>query len=387
MHTRAYVLGAGVVWIGCTAGTRDDSSISGSSVSFTSGAGGSEDSETTATADDDDADEASDGGPGDASGDDGGDASGSDGADGAGSEDTGAGGGTIDATEFPSIQAAIDSLEGIGGAVYIPAGEHFVPEKLRVHSNITVFGAGMDQTIIRFEPGVEKDHMISNDSSSGHENIVIRDLTLQGDGPDDGINDCCYGLKLEHVVSSFVIGVASRDHGRDGFYLGYKHVDGVPTGVYDTRVSGCHASGNGRNALSIVQGENNVIDGCTFENNNTNEAVAAIDLEPDPYPDGLVRGNKILNNVVRDNANNGIQMWAEGDAIVTQNAICYNTITGNDGTGIADHQADEDVFVGNDLSNNGADADYDGSAKVGDQYESECGLPLPDLPAAPPLPQ
>jgi parallel beta-helix repeat protein len=391
MHTRAYVLGAGVACFGC--GTdRDDSqtTISGGQVSITAADDDAGTGDDAGVDDGDDPGGGSDGGVDDGPDDgvDDGDDSGG-GADSGGdasSGDDGPAGGTVDATDFPSIQDAIDSLEGIGGAVFIPAGEHLVPEKLRVHSNITVFGAGMDQTIIRFEPGAEKDHMISNDSGSGYENIVIRDMTLQGNGPDDGINDCCYGLKLENVVDSYVIGVASRDHGRDGFYLGYKHVDGVATGVYGTRVSGCVASGNGRNGLSIVQGENNVVDGCTFENNNTNEAVAAVDLEPEPYEDGLVRANRILNNLVQDNGNNGIQMWAEGGAIVAQNAICFNTITGNAGTGIADHQADENVFVGNDLSGNGADADYDGSAKVGDEYEDECGLPLPDLPALPPLP-
>lgn len=381
MRTHAYVLWASAC-IGCGADAGDGTSLSGGITVGEDGLDGG--AEVTGGDDDGTVDDA----PGDASngevddGSEGGvDSGGGDTSD-SGSQDDG---GTVDASDFPSIQAAIDSLEGVGGAVYVPAGEHLVPEKLRVHSNITVFGAGMDQTIIRFEPGV-KDHMISNDSSSGYENIVIRDLTLQGDGPDDGINDCCYGLKLENVVSSWVIGVASRDHGRDGFYLGYKHVDGVPMGVYGTRLSGVVATGNGRNGLSIVQGEDNVVDGGTFEGNNTNEAVAAIDLEPDPYEDGLVRANRILGNVVRNNGNNGIQMWADGGAIVAQNAICHNTITGNAGTGIADHQSDADVFVGNELSDNGADADYDGSAQVGDEYEAACGLPLPDLPAVPPLP-
>ncbi len=385
MRTRAYVLWASAC-IGCGADAGDGTSLSGG---ITAGDDGLDDGTEVTGADDDgvvdDAPgEASSGELDDDSGggvDSGGDMS----SDSGSQDDGGDDGGTVDATDFPSIQAAIDSLEGVGGAVYVPAGEHLVPEKLRVHSNITVFGAGMDQTIIRFEPGV-KDHMISNDSSSGYENIVIRDLTLQGDGPDDGINDCCYGLKLENVVSSWVIDVASRDHGRDGFYLGYKHVDGVPMGVYGTRLSGVVATGNGRNGLSIVQGEDNVVDGGTFEGNNTNEAVAALDLEPDPYEDGLVRANRILGNVVRNNGNNGIQMWADGGAIVAHNAICHNTITGNAGTGIADHQSDQDVFVGNELADNGADADYDGSAQVGDEYEAACGLPLPDLPAVPPLP-
>lgn len=294
--------------------------------------------------------------------------------------------GTVDASQFPSIQAAIDSLEGKGGAVYIPAGEHLIPEKLRVHSNITVFGAGMDVTIIRFADGVPVDHMIANDSSTGHENVAIRELTLQGPGPTDGINDCCYGLKLERVTGALVTHVAARDHGRDGFYLGYKHVDGVPVGVVGARLSGVVAEGNGRNGLSIVQGEQIVIDGGTFTGNNTHELVAAIDLEPDPYPDGLVRNNRIVGNMVAGNANNGVQLFAEGGAIVADNAVCYNTITDNAGTGIADTQADNDVFVGNNFSGNGAEAKYDGSAKVGDEFAPACGLPLPDLPPLPPLP-
>lgn len=295
-------------------------------------------------------------------------------------------GGTVDASDFPSIQAAIDSLEGEGGAVYIPAGEHRIPEKLRVHSNITVFGAGMDVTILRFEDGAPVDHMIANDSSTGHENVAVRELTLQGPGPTDGINECCYGLKLERVTGALVTRVAARDHGRDGFYLGYKHVDGVPVGVVGARLSGIVAEGNGRNGLSIVQGQEIVVDGGTFAGNNTHELVAAIDLEPDPYPDGLVRAVRIVGNTVASNANNGVQLFAEGGAIVADNAVCYNTITDNAGTGIADTQADNDVFVGNTFSGNGAEADYDGSAKVGDEFAPACGLPLPDLPPLPPLP-
>ncbi|HET6584044.1 MAG TPA: right-handed parallel beta-helix repeat-containing protein [Nannocystaceae bacterium] len=391
MRTRAYVLGASVACIGCGSDPADalQTSISGQSGSITASDDSGGDGTATGDGATGAADDGSDGGPGDGvddgvdASDGGGDAT--DAGDASEGGDTGAAGGTVDASDFPSIQAAIDSLEGIGGAVYIPAGEHLIPEKLRVYSNITVFGAGMDQTIIRFEPGVEVDHMLGNDSSGGHENMVIRDLTLQGNGAGGDVS-CCHGLELENVVDSFVISVSSRDHGRDGFYFGHKTVDDVLMGVYGTRLSGCHASGNGRNGLSIVQGENNVVDGCTFENNNTTEDVAAIDLEPDPYPDGLVRSNRILQNTVQNNANNGIQMWAAGDAIVANNAICYNTITGNDGTGIADHQSDDDVFVGNELSDNGADADYDGSAKVGDEYEADCGLPLPALPATPPLP-
>jgi parallel beta-helix repeat protein len=386
MRIHSYMMWGAIVLAGCSAGTEpdafatlgvagDDGPLGSGGVSDDGdGPGGSSagdqgtDGGTTADPD---------GGPGASEGASVGDSE--------GGSDTGGGGGsgTVDATAFPSIQDAIDSLEGIGGAVYIPAGTHFIPEKLKVYSNITVFGAGMDQTIIRFEPGVPDDDMISNDSSSGFENIVIRDLTLQGNGLDDGVH---YGLKFRNVRDSFVIGVSSRDHGRDGFYFGHVDMDDVLMGVYQTRLSGCHASGNGRNGLSIVQGDDNIVDGCTFEGNNTWEHVSAIDLEPDPYPNGFVRRNRILSNVVRNNPNNGIQMWAAGDAIVAENAICYNSIENNAGTGIADHQSDDDVFVGNMFSGNGAEADYDGSAKVGDQFAELCGPDLAPLPPVPPLP-
>ncbi|MBX7084439.1 MAG: right-handed parallel beta-helix repeat-containing protein [Nannocystaceae bacterium] len=292
--------------------------------------------------------------------------------------------GTVDAGAFASIQDAIDSLEGIGGAVYVPAGQWSVPEKLRVHSGITLFGAGMDVTVIRLADGAPDDDLLSNDSSSGLQDIVVRDLTLQGRGA--GAGDCRHGLKLAKVERVTVIAVAARDHCADGFYLGYKHVDGVPIGVADIRLSGIVATGNGRNGLSLVQGHDVLVDGGSFSGNNVGELVSAIDLEPDPYPDGNVSGNRIIGNTISDNANNGLQLWADGGAIVADNVACNNTITGNAGTGISDHQADDDVFVGNVLAGNGAQADYDGSAHVGDAFAEACGLPLPGLPPPPPLP-
>jgi hypothetical protein len=294
------------------------------------------------------------------------------------------GGGTISSDDFPSIQDAIDSLEATGGAVYIPEGGHLVTEKIRVHSNITVFGAGMDKTVIELAPNVPKDHLMGNDSSSGQTNITIRDLTLRGPGPDPGINDCCYGLKLENLTNSFVIDVGSDEHGRDGFYLGYKLKSGTAKGVYGTRISGCRAKKNGRNGLSITHGSDNVIDNDVFDENNTNELVAAIDLEPDE--DLEVSHNKIVQNEVSGNANNGIALYSAGGSyVVSENAVCDNSVTGNDGTGIADN-GDGNYFVGNDTSGNGAGESLDGSANEGDQYAGECGTPLPDLPAAPPLP-
>jgi pectin methylesterase-like acyl-CoA thioesterase len=127
----------------------------------------------------------------------------------------------VNSTNFASIQAAIDSVRDGGGAVYVPAGTYVVPEKVRLYSNVTLFGDGMDRTIIRLAAGVV-DHLVSNNSlSTTSSNIVIRDLTLSGTGVGTGTS-CCYGLRLVNVRDSAVINVASDGFALDGFYSGVR---------------------------------------------------------------------------------------------------------------------------------------------------------------------
>ncbi|AWN43336.1 glycosyl hydrolase family 28-related protein [Methylobacterium durans] len=57
---------------------------------------------------------------------------------------------THNASEYPSIQAAIDAAEGNsnGGAVYIPAGVYHLENTLRIsNSGLSIFGDGPDSTI------------------------------------------------------------------------------------------------------------------------------------------------------------------------------------------------------------------------------------------------
>lgn len=283
----------------------------------------------------------------------------------------------INAADFPSIQAALDSLASSGGAVYIPAGTHSLPAKIRVFSNVTVFGAGMDQTVLQFAPGVV-DHLMSNSSlTAGNTNLVVRDLTLAG--RNDVANGCCFGLRLVNVRSSFVISVASDGHSLDGIYLGYNQQNGA----VNNRVSGCRTRNNGRNGIAITHGSGNVIDTCVVDANNRREQVAGIDLEPD---DGLnVSDNKIVSNQTTSQ-NVGIQLFAFDRARVTvsNNAVCTNTASGNVNAGIFDFNGSANIYVNNSTSGNGNNFLVDPSALVGPQYAGACQLG--SLPARPPLP-
>lgn len=286
--------------------------------------------------------------------------------------------------DYQSIQRAIDDVNAKGGgAVYVPAGQQLTSKKIRLYSNVTLFGDGMDVTVIKFAPGAVLDHLMSNDSlSSRDNNIVIRDLTLSGPGPTTApSSSCCFGLRLVNVYNSYVINVASDNHSMDGFYFGYYNTQGVD----NVRLSGCRATNNGRNGISLTHGQNNVVDNCLIQNNNLVELAGAVDLEPDL---GLnVSYNKVVSNQSLSNRNVGIALYSasRNQAVQGNNRVCTNTVRYNSNVGIYDYNGTKNVYVNNTSeSNTGGNYVVDSSAIFSSDTATYCQLSA--LPAAPPKP-
>lgn len=290
-------------------------------------------------------------------------------------------GSTVNVRDFPSLQAAVDSVRQTGGAVYVPAGEYTLPAKLRLYSNTAVFGDGMDRTVLRLASGVV-DHLVSNNSNSTHStNITLRDLTLSGPGVNVGSGSCCFGLRFINVSDSTVVNVAADNFRLEGFYFGYFQQNGVN----NVRLSGCRATGNGRSGMAITHGNGNIVDNCRFANNNRNEPVAGLDLEPDEGLD--VSGNKVVGNTA-SGQNVGIQLFRpfRDYAGLANNAICSNTATGNVSAGIYDLKGTNNIYVSNSTSGNGTDFLVDPSALIGSAYAGSCTLPALPAPPSPPAP-
>lgn len=229
-----------------------------------------------------------------------------------------------------NIQQALDSIKTSGGSVYLPAGTYTISQKVRVYSNTTLFGDGMGATIIKFAENVLVDDMMSNDSTSGQSNIVIRDLTLQG--PDiPRINDKGHGLKLENLDKAYVINVEVNDFLMDGIYLGYKNKDGGPKGVANVRVTGCKVNRNQRQQIGLIMGSNVVIDGCSIDGTNKHgqQVYVGIDLEPDdastPVSNSFIIGNTISNTNIGI-ALNGSAGESKSAATVHDNKVCGNNV-------------------------------------------------------------
>ena len=187
---------------------------------------------------------------------------------------------TVAAGNSAEIQPAIDAArDNGGGQVRLPQAVYLLTAKVRLHNNVTVYGDGMDKTVLRWAPGAAIDHMMSNGSlTAGNTNIQVWDLTLDGQGLSKaGDASCCFGLRLNNVQNSTFVNVAADSHSKDGIYVGYNRTNGA----INVRLSGCRANNNARNGISLIHGNNNVIDHCTVNGNNRGEAVAGIDVEPD----------------------------------------------------------------------------------------------------------
>jgi len=277
------------------------------------------------------------------------------------------------------IQPAIDAARDAGGgAVYLPAATYALKAKLRIHSNVTISGDGMDQTMLRWAPGIHRDHMMSNANlADGNENIQIRDLMLDGQGAPSGRSDCCFGLRLTNVRDSYVIDVAVVGHSKDGIYLG----QGGGGGAVNVRVSGCLVGLNGRNGISLVSGQGVLVDHCQVENDGLTERVAGIDVEPD---EGLsVADTKLIANVI-SGQNVGVKLYVPsiGFATVTNTVVCQNTLHGNRVFGLLDHNTRQTVYVDNSTSGDRNEIVPGPLSESNDT--GACQLPpLPEQPAVP----
>ena len=299
---------------------------------------------------------------------------------------------TLNARDFPTIQAALDHLPKSGGTVLVPAGVYTVTGKIRLRSGVELRGAGIDRTILILGDGV-RDHLISNaDLAEGNANITIRDLGLRGNragqykwqfggrlASSSPTRAWSFGVRFQNVTDSLIENVEASDFVKDGFYLGYSEYNGV----YRTRLVGCRARNNGRNGISLTHGSHNVIEGCLVENNNRVERVGGVQLEPD---EGLeVSHNVIVGNHVSGN-HTGITLYTEpptwqGVSTLTGNAVCHNRAERNRFVGIWDHFGQGNVFVDNAAS--GSDNDFGAaeSSLVGAEFATACEPP-PGVPGA-----
>jgi len=276
------------------------------------------------------------------------------------------GDGTNDDTE--GIQAAIDAVYAMGGGiVFFPAGTYKVTSTLNLKSGVTLCGAGREVAIIKRTTSAASGgaRVIQNASYGGEydENMVIRDLTIQGYyDPAGSAQHHCIGFwnvrnvrvvncKLQDASGDGILARNAENAvfeyneiyhcGRNGisptsgsFTIRRNHISEI-TG--DTGPgSGIDAEPNNVSEKLIIRIEDNIITG-TIGGNGIVLADLHTDTDGTTMISGTISGNKIESGYrgIYLKSSNSIQAQAitiEGNEIDGANHACV--IEGMNGVSI-----------------------------------------------------
>ncbi len=215
-----------------------------------------------------------------------------------------------DATEF--IQAAIDS--GISPLVIPNTGTPWIVRPLELRSGLELY----------FEPGVE---LLAHpdDFYDPYASLLtgrdVEDVLLYGYGAtlrmrkDDYLDESRYvpgqwrhALSLWRCTRVRVMGLTFRDAGGDGIYIGGWQRPSRQIEIYD-----CLSEGNLRQGLTITNGQDIQVVGCTFRRSAGQRPQSGVDLEPNFEWDVL--SNIVFRDcVAADNAGAGfvVSLWNLG---------------------------------------------------------------------------
>lgn len=131
----------------------------------------------------------------------------------------------IEASEYPSIQAALDALPTRGGIVRLPPGTFEIDQPLRVNvSDVLIEGAGTATHIKNVSTEGHSAMVLQHPSGAEDRQaelwrIRLANFRLTGN-PRSG-----HGIEVRRINEVFIEGVTVSSHGRDGILLHYCYED------------------------------------------------------------------------------------------------------------------------------------------------------------------
>lgn len=241
---------------------------------------------------------------------------------------------TIDASEYPSLQAAFDAVGEAGGLVLLPAGTFEITEPLVLsRSDICIQGAGTATHIknnnIEGQPAliVQKAGVKKNQRSEQLWRVRISNLRITGNEKSG------HGIEVRWVNEVFIDGVTVSYHGGDGIRL--------DTCYEDPRVCQCLITYNKAVGLNCLGCHDIVVSANQFEENQ----------------DGVhcINGYNLTmsGNCLDDHLGNGVVIENTYGSVVAANMIeeCVGTAL------IMDRDCYGNTVSANVIAHNGAGVD------------------------------
>lgn len=275
------------------------------------------------------------------------------------------------------IQAALNQLRTSGGAVYLPAGTYTINNKITVFSNVTLFGDGIDQTILNGGVSIDNDEaVVGNDTDEGNNNVSIREMTIRAHPLGSG-----EGIKLRNLDKGFIHNVKVEGT-NTGILLGFHS----GKGVNNVRVSNCQIINTKIHGIFVTLGKNNVIDNCSVNSGGSDSLGIGLEIAVD----GEISGNRVISNNV-SNGGHSLSFTSGNDNqsnpawVNSANIACYNNASGNKIQPIWELRGSGNIYVGNNVAVNNVNNTSQYEEKGG--TDSRCDIPaaynIPAIPAKP----
>jgi len=169
------------------------------------------------------------------------------------------------ANDWNALQAAFNTAAS-SAKIYIPKGVYIISQELKIPSNSYIYGAGIGTTIIKLSSSADATQCVMTNSQNtrsivtnqGNENIVIKDLELDGNvsrfpGSYSPVGDTSgTGLCFSNVHNALVERVSVHDTCRHCFDIGapetsitFNPLDYVPNPSYNVHLKDVIAYGAG----------------------------------------------------------------------------------------------------------------------------------------------
>ena len=236
-----------------------------------------------------------------------------------------------------SLREAVNAARTVSGAVVVPAGRYIVSSALQASNGGSIYGAGMDRTVIDAN-GVAR---VLVHSPSDRNTFALHDLTLTG-GLSTGAGGAFLGASSGYYALDRVALRASK-----GLNGGGVAVSAAPASVsmFDSVVSGNTATGNTANGKG---------GGLYFSGSNI-ELVGTSIVDNDGFTGGGIymapyRAGRLKNTTVSGNAAGGAAagVYAEAWTVSTRLAINNSSIVDNATSAAASPQNGGLVVTGDD---------------------------------------
>lgn len=166
---------------------------------------------------------------------------------------------SIEAIDYPSLQAALDALPPEGGLVHLPAGTFPIREPLRLNrGDVTLIGAGTATHIQNTNADGQSALVIESADratkpTSRIWRVKVADLRITGN-PKSG-----HGIEANGVNEIFLDGVTVSGNGGDGAHL--------KDCYEDPRISSCLFTYNKKSGVQLLACHDIVVNGNQFEEN------------------------------------------------------------------------------------------------------------------------